>query len=179
MAIFLWVCGGFLALLVLGLLFLFLVVAPNERRKTAELTARIEEYGQLVYCYIVMANPDLYKERDTEDYSFAQVVYTHDDPPDTDLLKRLGKKLKIYKAVAGASKEDRIVSNVMKSHVPYHKPLQVPSEVAGEDIAYTVSLNVYWNKLPKKRLSREFLWCKVIEGEDGGIRMADAPKNTN
>jgi hypothetical protein len=63
----------------------------------------------------------------------------------------------------------------MESHLPFFDPLPLPASVAGKLAVYTVSLRVPWKKLPEKKLTRPYIWCKVLEGETDNVRMTDYP----
>src|SRR5262249_58319768 len=98
-------CGGLILLLVVGYLYLTYVLAPIQAKKAAEKMARIERDGRPVYCWIVVANPDLYQEKDTDDHTYAQVIYTLAEIANPEeRLKPIAEKLKTFKAKEGAPK---------------------------------------------------------------------------
>jgi hypothetical protein len=176
MAAFGWLCGGLTLLLVLGYLYFTYVLTPIQAKKEAEKRARIERDGRPVYCWIVVANPDLFQEKDTDEHSYAQVVYTLAKIPNPEeRLKPIAERLNTFEANEGAPKEERIIGSVMKTHMPYFDPLRLPERVAGDLEAYTVSVRVPWRKLPERRLTRPYIWCKILDGEDDNVRMISYP----
>jgi hypothetical protein len=158
--------------------FFMLVPAMKKRAaEEAEKAARIELRGKPVRAWIVFAHDDLYKPSDSDEHRYAQVIYTFDQlaSPDKTLAEIAGK-LVPFRASEGASQDEKTISRVMESHFPYFDPLRLPASVAGKLAVYTVSLRVPWKKLPEGKLTRPYIWCKVLDGEDDNVRMTAYPE---
>ena len=177
MTMFLWFGGG-IAIVIAILVILFFILAARHAKNEAEKVARIEEDGEPVYCYVVFANDDLYKKKQTDDYSYAQVVYTFSRVTDLEVcLSEIAANLRDYKPPKIPTEEERLIGSVLSTHMPYFDPLRLPKKVAGNIEAYTVSVRVYWKKLPKGKLTRKYIWCKVLDGgQNDNVRMIDYPE---
>ncbi|MCE9527350.1 MAG: hypothetical protein K8R36_14990 [Planctomycetales bacterium] len=166
-----------LAVLLTPVYFFMIVPAMKKRAaEEAEKAARIELRGKPVRAWIVVAHDDLYKPRDSDDHRYAQVIYTFEQLPSPDkTLNEIAGRLINYRAGEGSSQDEKTIARVMESHMPYFDPLRLPASVAGKFAVYTVSLRVPWKKLPEKKLTRPYIWCKVLEGERDNVRMTDYP----
>jgi hypothetical protein len=175
-----------LALLLVGLIvglllvpvyfFMFVPAMKKRAAEEAEKSARIELRGKPVRAWIVVAHNDLYEENDSDEHRYAQVIYTFEQLPSPDkTLNEIAGRLTSYRAGEGASQDEKTLSRVMESHLPFFDPLPLPASVAGKLAVYTVSLRVPWKKLPEKKLTRPYIWCKVLEGETDNVRMTDYP----
>jgi hypothetical protein len=173
----LWFVAGGSVCLGVFLLLVLLVIAGN--RRYAARQARIEREGEAVLGWIVMANPALYQKRITSDCSYAVVVFTFEkDLPDLKgTLATIAQSLPTFEPGKDPPEDERIIGSVMKTQIPYTYTLRIPDRVTGGVEAYMVSVKVYWNKLPQRRLTLPYLYCKVLLGKDGGARMAEYPED--
>jgi hypothetical protein len=162
-------CGGVVLLLVA------LILARNRRYYAKQ--ARIAREGETVLAWIVMANKALYEKNLSSNCSYAQVVFTLEEGlPDLEgTLKAIAKKLPAFEPSEHHGEDERIIGSVMKTGIPYPYALRIPNRVTGGVEAYTISVKVYWNKLPHRRLTLPYLYCKVLLGKEGGALMAESP----
>jgi hypothetical protein len=169
--------GAIFAVVLAAAYFLFMVPAIKRRAaEEAEKADRIESRGKPVLAWIVMAHNDLYEQRDTDEYRMAQVIYTfHQLPSPEKTLGEIARKLPAYRAGPDATEEERRVSLVMETEIPDVDPARVPESIAGELPVYAVSLRVPWRKLPDRKLTKPYVWCKVLEGESDNVRMTAYP----
>jgi hypothetical protein len=77
---------------------------------------------------------------------------------------------------ANPTKEERIIESVMRTHIPYPKPLRLPHEITGGIEGYTYSMRVQFSKLPGGRLSLPYIYCKFLPGDDPKVLMIDYPE---
>jgi hypothetical protein len=158
--------------------YFFMIVPAMKKRaaEEAEKAARIELRGKPVRAWIVFAHDDLYKENDSDEHRYAQVIYTFEQNPSSDkTLAEITGRLVSYRAGEGTSQDEKTISRVMEHHFPYFDPLRLPASVAGKLTVYTVSLRVPWKKLPEGKLTRPYIWCKVLDGETDNVRMMAYP----
>jgi hypothetical protein len=143
-------------------------------RKDAERDARILESGEPMLCYVMMANNSLHEQKKSG-YSYAQVVCSPEagieDFPEK--LAEIGKALQDYETPKNHTEDERILGSVLSSHFPSSRPLLIPTDYTDGLEAYSVSVNVYWEKLPKGFLNQQFLMYVVLLGSDGGTVMMD------
>lgn len=178
-----WIIGGIVVLLIL--IVIGVVVFEQGYKKE---TARIMEEGEKVLCWLVVANDNLYEpidEGNASAYSFAQVVFTFDDSIKDlhETLEEWSENLKSYKPPKNPNDDERIIGQVMRTHIPYFRPLRLPKKITGGIKGYTVSVHVFWGLLPEGYITRPYIYCKVLLGSGGGARMVHYPKkrikNTN
>jgi len=138
---------------------------------------RIREEGADLLCWIVMANPKLYEKNDKNGYSYAVAVCSFDKRVTTDELEEIALKLPRFKQLDMQSRDEQIIASVMRTQIPYTRPLLLPEQTTGGKEAYLVSLNVYWNLLPQRRLNMPYIWAQVLAGDGGGSLMIEYPKD--
>lgn len=149
-----WICGG---LVVAGVAYLAIARVVDARRAA--------RHGQLVRAWIVFANDSLHQPRDGDAHSYAQVVFNLDpDTPDNRAeLQRLAAEVRAFRPAPDGAEVEHTIGRVIKSQVPLlGEPLRLPDRLTGGRRAYTASVEVYWNRLPDRRLSRGDLYLKVI-----------------
>jgi hypothetical protein len=168
---------------IIGVLALYLnfVVAPATKRKEAERTKHILAEGQLVKCWIVMARNELYEGLQPGQSQSAHVVFTT-TPKIQNLderLKQVAESLKSFDPGENPNDDERITSQVMKSEIGYYTPLRLPDRVAKGLEAYNVSVTIPYESLPEGRLTRPYIYCKVlVKGDHAGARMVEYPAGT-
>jgi hypothetical protein len=148
------------------------------RQGIARAKEKLEREGRPVLCWVVMANDALYTPHQSSGHSYAQVVFTFTERlPDREAkLQELANQLREFEPAEEATGDERIIGSVMKSHIPYtSRPLRIPGRVAGGLEAYTASVDVYWSRLPGRRLSLPYIYCRVALGEDGSAEMIEYP----
>src|SRR5581483_1952630 len=149
----------------------------NEVRKHR--IAHILAEGKLVKCWIVMCEDVLHRGIPAElrrtvspDFSAnAQVVFTPvDNVPNLDqTLARIAEAMRSFQVSANPPKEERSIAWIMRTKLSYFNLVRVPERLTDGLEAYTVTLRVYWSKLPGTRLERPYVYCKVILDE--GVEM--------
>jgi hypothetical protein len=171
-----------IALAAVGLLLVplyFLIIVPQMKKVAAAeaaKVARIELRGKPVRAWIVQAHDDLYKDGASDDSRNAQVIYTWDELPNWDQsMAAIADKLPSFRAGPNATEDEKRISTVMETQFPWYDPIRLPASVAGKLTVYTVSVSVKFKKLPEGKLTRPYIWCKVLEGESDNVRMIDYP----
>ena len=140
-----------------------------------EKTIRAE--GEAVLCWIVMANDKLYQRNDSNGSSYAVVVFTFDKRLDSDRLQQIAMELPQFEQVDMDSRDERIIASVMRTQIPYFRPLRLPDRITGRSEVYTASLHVYWKLLPQRRLTLPYIWALVLVGDAGGALMIEYPES--
>jgi hypothetical protein len=168
----LWIVGGIVALAVVGVV----VFAIFDHFQTA----KIMRDGKPALCWVVMANDSLYKpmkEGALIKFSFAQLVFTLDPTvQDThSTLAEWSERLRAFQPSDNPPEDERIIGSVMRTHVPYNRPLRLPDRLTGGAEGYTVTVEVYWDKLPEGILTLPYIYCQVLVGPGGGARMIEYP----
>jgi hypothetical protein len=168
-------CGG------ISVVALVLLVFESKRQLAAKaaLEQRIEREGLSVLGWIVMANTSLYRASNSKSHSYAVIVFTpRGDLPDLKkTLNEWAKKLHGYKLPMNApnSKDERIIESIMRTQLPNPRALRLPDAITGGTEGYTISVRVPWRKLPGRKLTLPYLYCKVLFGDDGEALMIDYP----
>jgi hypothetical protein len=115
---------------------------------------RLKETGIPTLCQIMMANNSLHQAKpNDDDSSYAQVVFVRG-----------------YSGSAEKAKLAEIVS-LLETHFPYHRPLLIPTPYSCSAEAYSVSVSVYWDKLPGRTLQQNHLMFYTLTGPEGGALM--------
>jgi hypothetical protein len=125
-----------------------------------------------------MAIDQLYKGLKPGQSESCHVVFTTTPgvPDLDDRLKAMAESLHAFDPGENPSKDERITSQVMKTQIGYSYPLRLPPRVAGELEAYNISVRIPYELLPEGKLSRPYIFCKVLlEGEHCGARMVEYP----
>lgn len=144
-------------------------------------SARLTAHGEDVVAAIMMANDALAfgKPRRGADYRPAQVVFTLDgDTSDghIGMLQEYMKRLSDFEPDEGAGFDERVIGQVLRTHIPYSAPLRFPDRLTGGAEVYTASVNVYWDLLPGGRLTLPYIHCRVLVEGRRDIRMIASPK---
>lgn len=162
-------CGGMVLLVVV-----FLVWSSISAKQTEK---RLDRDGERVFAWIVFANDKLYERNEGSGHSYAQVVFNFgpDTPANREELERLAEEVREFEAEEGCGKDERIIGQVARSHVPYTEPLRMPERVTDGREAYTASVQVEWEKLPGRRLTRPYIYCDVIVEGKRAVRQAEYP----
>ena len=175
-----WFCVSAIGVVVLGYLFLVFVLGPTGNRKQAEKRKRILEQGQLVKCWIVMADDQLWRGLSPGDMHSCHVVFTT-TPNVSDLearLEELSDRLRAFDPGEDPTEAEIITANVMKTELGYFIPLRLPERVSGDLEAYNVSVMLGYEMLPGGKLSGSTISCKVLlDGDDAGAALAETPSN--
>jgi hypothetical protein len=164
----------------LGLLYAYFayVVAPATRRKELEQTEHILAEGQLVKCWIVMARNELYEGLQPGQSQGAHVVFTTTPKVQNldERLKQIAESLHSFDPGENPNDDERITSQVMKSEIGYYTPLRLPDRAAKGLEAYNVSVTIPHELLPEGRLTKPYIYCKVlVSGDYAGARMVEYP----
>ena len=168
-----WICSGLAAVV---LIFIVWVNVMMMRRN-----ARVRREGKRVLAYIMMANDTLYEpqaKNSMRDHSFAQVLFELDAILSEEKLARLagyGEALKTFDPGPNPDEDSRIIGSVMRTQVPYSRPLRLPASLTDGVEAYTASLDVYWSMLPEGKLTLPYIYCLTLVGPTGAILQADYP----
>lgn len=169
---------GIFGYVCVSLVVLFVLFVAYAVWSQMALEKRIREEGKDVQCWIVMANDKLYKRNETETgYSYAVVVFSFDKTIDSEALQQIAADLPRFKQKDKDSEDERIIASVMRTLVPYFKPLRLPDRITDGAKVYVVSLRVYWRLLPHSRLNRPYVWARVLLGKPGGALMIEYPQN--
>jgi hypothetical protein len=170
-----WAVGGGLVALLVAAVVILLIYSSRQMREWEE---RIERDGELLLCWIVVANETLYEVYDVPGYAEARVVFSPE--PDDDLKKRLKEAAKRLKK-GDIVDENADVERIEKFYEDYknlrwlNPPLRLPKWLVGDFKAYVAVVQVYWRRLPENKLTLPYLYCRVVLGKDGGVVMADYP----
>ena len=153
-------CVGLTILLVVA----FFGYVALERRWEAKLQATLDADGTLFKAYVVFANDNLYLMNPMTNMWPAQVVFTLDkDLDDRDeFLADLAKRLKTFKAKNVNDHDERVIGQVIRTKYGYRAPLRIPDRVTRGVEAYTVTIDVDCALLPKRKLTKPYLYCRVI-----------------
>lgn len=167
-----WVCVGLvgLAVVVIGLAYLFLIV-PYEREQK-----RLMQDGITVVGRIILANTSLYDTTPAA-FEFVFLVFTRDNDPSERHLAFLGQvaeNLKSFepdddpdeKKLAWALETQRTIGDVVR----------IPDRVTGGREVYFTTTSVKRRMLPDGKLTREYLYLRVIpEGKHRASSMIEYP----
>jgi hypothetical protein len=153
---------------------LYLLGLWNWRRFRAERAALVRN-GQTVKCWVVRANPSLYRKSLFGDpYNWADVVFTFErDVPDLDqTLAAIAQRLLSFRPGPEATVEEKRVAQVMSIAVPNPSRTPLPQSLTGGLKAYLVATQVMRDLLPEGKLTRPFLWAAgVIDDPAGEVVM--------
>lgn len=173
-----WICVSAIGVVVVVYLILAFVIGPIAGRKQEDKEQRIRDKGQLVKCWIVMADDQLWKGLTPGDAHGCHVVFTTTpDVPELDArLEEMADRLRTFDAGENPTEDERITAQVMTTEIGYFKPLRLPERVAGDLEAYNVSVMLRHKQLPEGRLRGPYINCKVVlEGEDAGAAYVESP----
>jgi len=148
--------GGLLALLAWG------------SYREAQVQALLEVKGRLVKAWVVFANEALYGENLVSAAWPAQVVFTTDPgvKKPSELLTGLAAELREFEADGDADEEEEIIASVVRTEIGYYTPLRVPDRLTGGAEAYTVAVNVPCDLLPGRKLTKPYVYCRVLVDPD-------------
>lgn len=169
-----WICGGLTLLGVVAIVVTYFVAS----RSMAKDQERFERDGELQVCWISSAGDDLYQVFDVPGAGNARVVFLRDDVPShSALLKEITARL------TNGEKEDRFADpakvsaffDKINNQSYLDPPVRMPQWLVGDVEAYTSMMQVYWRKLPGLKLTKPFVYGRVILGEKGGVRHVPYP----
>lgn len=143
----------------IGVFVLLVVIGLLAGRVTRRWEARMQRYGEEVTAYVMMANSKLFERNSGDGSSYAQVVFVTDpDVPDLEgELQAIAERLKAFQVEDDSDATERKIATMLRTEIPDDELLRLPRRVAGNYAAYTVSLEVHWSKLRKRRLTQGFL----------------------
>jgi hypothetical protein len=146
----------------------------NWRKFLAE-RAKVVEGGQTVKCWVVRANPSLYRKSLFGDpYNWADVVFTFDrDVPDLDrVLTAIAERVRTFRPGPDATEEERRVASVMSITVPNPSRTPLPPSLTDGLNAYMVATQVMRDLLPEGKLTRPYLWAAGrVDDPEGEVVM--------
>ncbi len=168
-----WVCVGLgvgvVAVVALGLT---LIIWSEGRREK-----RLQRDGQTVVARIILANPSLYDTK-AAGFEFAFLIFTRDaDPSERHLafLQQIAEELEGFepdetdpdeKKLAWALETQRTIGDVVR----------IPDRVTGGREVYFATTPVKRRMLPDGKLTREYLYLRVIlEGRNRDVSMIEYP----
>lgn len=169
-----WICGGLVVLGVLAIVITYFVA----QRSMAKDQERFERDGELQVCWISSAGDDLYKVYDVPGAGEARVVILRDPLPNRTLVLQ-----DITERLTNGKREDHTVPpavvkaffDKINSQTYLDAPVRMPPWLVGNLDAYTGMMQVYWRKLPEMKLTKPFVYGRVILGESGGVRHVPYP----
>ncbi len=169
-----WICGGITLLGVVGIGVTWFLAT----RSMAKDQERFERDGELHVCWISSAGDDLYKVFDVPGAGNARVVFLRDNIPNhqallQEITERLTNGKKADSAVPPA--QVRAFFDKINQQTYLDAPVRMPQWLAGDADAYTGMIEVFWRKLPEMKLTRPFVYGRVILGENGGVRHVPYP----
>jgi hypothetical protein len=178
-----WFFGGlFWGGAVVALFLAFLALVFVSRYHESRLRARLEKEGQRVKAWIVTANENLYLLNSPENMWKAQVVFTTQEGVENldEFLADVAGQLREFKSDEPKDDDERIISEIVRTQIGYHTPLLVPRRLTGKIEAYTVTVDVGCEMLPDHKLTKPYIYCRVIvnpESRKGRVaRMTAYPK---
>ena len=165
-----WIVGGVVVAFVL-----LYVVSSYLMAKEQE---HFERNGDLEKCWISSASDDLYKVHNVSGTGEARVVFLRGKSSDNDaVLKEITERL-----TNGKKEDDSIDSGSVREFFDeinaksyLDPPVRMPEWLVGKRKAFTGMMQVYWKKLPEKKLTKPFVYGRVILGDKGGIRHVEYP----
>lgn len=165
-----WIVGG-----VVVAFFLLYVISSWMMAKDQE---RFEREGALKKCWISSAGDDLYKVHDVPGAGNARVVF---------LANKVSKQEAVLKEITerltNGKREDPNIDamsvkeffNTINNQSYLDAPVPMPDWLVGDLDAYTGMVQVYWRKLPAKKLTKPYIYGRVLLGDKGGIRHVPYP----
>jgi hypothetical protein len=146
----------------------FLAILAWESYREARVRALLEVKGQLVKARVVFANEALYGENFGSFAWPAQVVFTMDSraKKPSEFLTGVAAKLQEFEADDDADEEEEIIASVVRTQIGYFTPLRVPDRLTGGVEAYTVSVIVPCDLLPGRKLTKPYVYCRVLVDPD-------------
>jgi hypothetical protein len=169
-----WICGGITLLGVVALGVTYFLAS----RSMAKDQERFERDGELHMCWISSAGDDLYKVFDVPGAGNARVVFLLDNIPNRQaLLQEITERLKNGKKADNAVDRAQVSAFFEKINQQSYldAPVRMPQWLVGDVDAYTAMMEVYWRKLPEMKLTKPFVYGRVILGESGGVRHVSYP----
>ena len=168
-----WILGGIVVAFVL-----LYVISSWSMAKDQE---RFERDGDLAKCWISSAGDDLYVVHNVSGAGDARVVFLLDDLPKKNaVLKEITERL-----TNGEKEDDSIDTGSVNmffekinSQTYLDPPVRMPKWLVGDRKAYTGMMQVYWKKLPEKKLTKSYVYGRFLLGEKGGIRHVPYPENS-
>jgi hypothetical protein len=147
-----WWIGGSIRFGVL--VFGFFGLMAWEKWNEARVQANLKKCGKIVKGWIVFANDQLYLRNPLRNMWPAQVVFTLDPKFSNDegFLEQLADAIRNFKTKNPEDHDERIIGQVVRTHPGYYEPLAIPKRLTGEVDAYTVTVNVPCELLPKRKL---------------------------
>ena len=169
-----WICGG---LTLFGVLAIVLVWFFGSRSMAKD-QERFEREGELHLCWISSAADDLYEVNNVPGAGEARVVFLRGEVPNRKVvLKEITERLTNGKKADNSVNPALVTAFFEKinSKMYLDAPVQLPRWLAGEFDAYTGMMQVFWRRLPEMKLTRPFVYGRVILGENGGVRHVPYP----
>ncbi len=167
-------CVGFLVLLVGGGVGYYFY-ASKQIKKQEE---KIVKEGKRVLCYVARADDSIYERSEASGYSEVRVVFSTEKRDNLEeMLEDAGRRL-VDGDIVDPDAEvpegeiERFYDEYKNNKWP-KPPIRLPKWLIGDFKCYTASLQVYWSKLRKKKLTKPYLYAYVILGENGGLVMED------
>lgn len=172
----LWIVLGLLGVLVV--LYLALVIGLNLFATPFEgHTPFILAEGKPFKCWVMWAQDQLYQGVKAGDLPSCTVVFADAGGADADeKLQRIAKALPAFRAAPDAPEQERLLSRLMEAEDCLHEPVPLPKRISEGLKAYVVALQIPAESLPEARLTRPYIYCKVLfEGKHAGARMIEYP----
>jgi hypothetical protein len=144
---------------------------------------KLQREGRVVKAWIVFGHDQLFQGITHPDSQVpAVVVFTPQEGlPDLDrVLEDLAGAVSKCDADHYEDDDERIIGQVMRSKIGYDWPLRIPKRLTGGLEAYFVTVHATQKLLPKRRVTKPYVYCKVHVGrhrEDRAARMVAYPKN--
>ena len=164
-----WVCIGLTAIVALGLVWIVIWDAQNEKLLARE--------GVTVVARVILANPSAYEDKPTG-FEFAFVLFTRDaDESDAHLefLGDVAEKLKGFEA-RGNSESEKKLAWALDTQRTIGDVIRVPDRFTGGRAVYFTSVPVKRRMLPDGKLTRDYICLRAIpEGPKRLASMTEYP----
>lgn len=171
-----WVCVSLVVVVVIvALPFVFFYFWVSRRND------RILREGRTVVARILMADPCLYDPDDYHSFAGAAAVFTFDNdnsPEHLDYLARICERLEDFEPGYDADSAERRMAYLI-SHQTTGRggPIRIPDRITEGRKAFFTTLTISRYKLPKKKLTREYIYLKVLmKGNTRDCTMIEYPK---
>lgn len=128
---------------------------------------RIVREGETLFAPIVQANNELFLPGKRDLPAQVLICFEPDGPP-----LRLAARAGELKEREPANAQEEVVAGFVRDEIArWGKREQLPLEFSEGLTVYAVAVSIVRDHLPERRLTRRFICCRAIPGDEGDVVM--------
>lgn len=133
---------------------------------------KIVREGETLFAPIVQANNELFLPGKRDLPAQVLICFEPDSPPLRQRLLRIAARAGELKEREPADAQEEVVAGFVRDEsARWGKREQLPLEFAEGLTVYAVAVSIVRDQLPERRLTRRFIFCRAIPGDEGDVVM--------